>query len=271
MKDRIKQNRFYLALLAGILFTLPQTSCAEGPADVYESFTYTFTGDTYENESFGYRLLSPAQIVEGETYPLVLFLHGAGERGDDNESQLIYFPQWMAEPDRREDYPCFVLAPQCRQGEIWSSIHWQAEPSATIDDEPVDPMKMVGEILDQVVQEYPVDNRRIYLTGLSMGGYGSWEFAMRRPEYFAAVAPVCGGGDLTKAALLVDVPIFTYHGDADRAISVERSRAMIAAIREAGGTPRYRELPGVGHNSWNAAYHDEDGVIPWMFQQQRPE
>ena len=94
---------------------------------------------------------------------------------------------------------------------------------------------------------------------------------MRRPGYFAAVAPVCGGGDLTKAELLIDIPIYAYHGEADRAVSVERSRAMIAAIREAGGNPRYRELPGVGHNSWCAAYHNDDGVVPWMFEQRLAE
>ncbi len=259
------------AVFAAILFTLSQASSAEDPGDVYEKFTYNFTGGEYENESFGYRLMSPAQIVEGETYPLILFLHGAGERGDDNESQLMHFPGWMAEPERREDYPCFVLVPQCSKGEIWSSIHWRSEPSATLDDDPADHMKMVVEILDLVVAQYPIDARRIYLTGLSMGGFGSWELAMRRPDYFAAVAPVCGGGDLTKAELLVDIPIYAYHGDADRAISVERTREIIAAIREAGGSPRYRELPGVGHNSWNAAYHDDDGVIPWMFEQRLPE
>jgi predicted peptidase len=112
-----------------------------------------------------------------------------------------------------------------------------------------------------------VDEKRIYLTGLSMGGYGAWELAMRQPTRFAALAPICGGGDESQAAILKDIPVWAWHGDADPAVPVERSRRMIEAIKTAGGKPRYSELPGVGHDSWTPAYTRADGVVPWLFEQ----
>jgi predicted peptidase len=104
-----------------------------------------------------------------------------------------------------------------------------------------------------------------------MGGYGSWDLAARRPELFAAVVPICGGGDEHAAERLLKTPIWAVHGDADTAVPVERSRRMIEAIKAAGGQPKYSELPGVGHNSWTPAYSDPEGVLPWMFEQVRTE
>jgi predicted peptidase len=121
--------------------------------------------------------------------------------------------------------------------------------------------------LDRTVAKYPVDPQRIYLTGLSMGGYGAWELAMRQPARFAAVAPVCGGGDQRQAWRLVDVPSWAWHGSADPAVPVERSRCMIDAIMKAGGRPKYTELDGVRHDSWTEAYESADGLVPWMFEQ----
>jgi predicted peptidase len=122
-------------------------------------------------------------------------------------------------------------------------------------------------ILDEVTAKNLIDPARVYLTGLSMGGYGAWELAERMPERFAALVPVCGGGDEAQASRLVGLPIWAWHGDEDTAVPVERSRRMIAAIEEAGGTPHYTELKGVGHDSWTAAYSGPDSVLPWMFEQ----
>ncbi len=103
-----------------------------------------------------------------------------------------------------------------------------------------------------------------------MGGYGSWDLAERMPERFAALAPVCGGGDETKADRLAALPIWAWHGDADTAVPVERSRRMVAAIERAGGKPKYTELPGVGHDSWTPAYHGPDNLLAWLFAQSKP-
>ncbi len=216
-----------------------------------------------------YQLLAPEHIEPGKKYPLILFLHGAGERGSDNTAQLKFLPTWIAEPKLRAKYPCFLIAPQCPAGEKWVNSPWDKKTSQPLPVEMAEPMKIAVEILDQVIAEKPVDTDRLYLTGLSMGGYGTWDLAARLPERFAAAAPICGGGDDKQAERLVKLPIWAWHGDADPAVPVRRSREMIAAIKKAGGSPKYTELPGVGHDSWVKAYTDPDGVIPWLFAQKK--
>ncbi len=241
------------------------------PDDVVKQFeerSFTYTGGEYKNEAFKYRLLKPEKIEAGKTYPVVLFLHGAGERGDDNTNQLQYLPEQMAKQEFRRKYPCFLVAPQCRAGKMWVQLNWSDKTSVPMK-EPGDQMKVVLGILEDVLKNNPTDPDRVYLTGLSMGGYGSWDLAMRMPEKFAAAAPICGGGDETHADTLVKLPVWAWHGDADEAVPVERSRKMIDAIKRAGGNPKYTELKGVGHNSWTPAYSSPEGLIPWLFEQRR--
>jgi predicted peptidase len=234
-------------------------------ADVYKEKTITYTGGDYQNETFKYRLLTPAKVEAGKKYPVILFLHGAGERGDDNVAQLKYFPEYILSDENRRKHPCYVIAPQCREGKSW------AQRSNQSSSEPTEQMQVALQALRDTVKNYPVDTKRIYLTGLSMGGYGSWDLAVRHPDWFAAVAPICGGGDESQAAMIKDIPIWAWHGDADDAVPVERSRQMIEAIKAAGGSPKYTELKGVGHNSWTPAYTDPQGLVPWMFEQAREE
>ena len=167
----------------------------------------------------------------------------------------------------RAKYPCFILAPQCPNNQKWVELPWDSKVSQAMPKEPSEPMKHAIGMMDEIIKTEPIDKHRIYLTGLSMGGYGTWDLAMRMPNRFAAIAPCCGGGDSSKAELLVNMPIFDYHGDADHAVPVERSRQMIEAIRKAGGHPKYTELKDVDHNCWTAAYTDPNGVVPWMFEQ----
>lgn len=215
-----------------------------------------------------YRLLPPPEVAEGERYPLVLFLHGAGERGDDNETQLVHFPVKMATPERRAAFPCYVLAPQCPAGERWTTDDWGSKDSRALPPEPTAPMAGAIDALLEVCREHPVDLDRVYLTGLSMGGYGAFELASRHPDWFAAAAPICGGGDNEQAATLAGLPLSVWHGDADRAVPVENSRSMIAALRALGEEPDYHELPGVGHAAWTQAYGAE-GCLEWMFEKRR--
>ena len=217
---------------------------------------------------FHYRLLRPATLEPGKRYPLVLFLHGAGERGSDNTSQLKYLPTWLAEPPLRQQFPCFVVAPQCRAEHRWSPFDWSDKTSSPLAAEPTADLAAAIAALDAVCREEPVDGSRIYLTGLSMGGYGSWELAARQPERFAAVVPICGGADEAQAAKIAHLPIWCFHGDADRVVPVERSRSMVAALKAAGGSPKYSELPGVGHDSWTPAYRD-GSLLEWLFAQRQ--
>ncbi len=215
-----------------------------------------------------YRLLAPANIEAGKKYPVILFLHGSGERGTDNRAQLKFLPTLLSDPEMRKKYPCFLIAPQCPPDRRWGSIDWKGGKT-TYDANLGDELQAAFDALKEVMASQPIDADRVYLTGLSMGGYGSWELATRHPEVFAAVAPICGGGDKTDVKPLAGLPLWAWHGDADPAVNVERSREMIAAIKVAGGKPKYTELPGVGHNSWDAAYTRPDGVVPWIFTQVR--
>lgn len=194
------------------------------------------------------RFLSPSRF-RGRV-PLVVFLHGAGQRGADNVQQLLTLPQQLY---RSSEIPCAVLAPQCPCGSSWGS--WMPE---------------LEELIERTIQQHHIDPDRIYLTGLSMGGFGSWELAARRPDLFAAIVPVCGGGRPDCAESLKNLPLWAVHGSEDTVVLPERSREMITAIQSVGGTPRYTELPGVGHNCWKYAYDPESGILKWMFQQRRP-
>jgi predicted peptidase len=221
-----------------------------------------------ERKAVKYRFLAPDEVRPDAKFPLVLFLHGAGERGNDNRKQLLYLPDTLSQIPNRKRYPCFAVAPQCPQNMKWVDVPWDEEASPP---QPAasGPMKMVLAILDEVLHTWPIDPARIYLTGLSMGGFGAWDLAMRRPKQFAAVAPLCGGGDELQAALLKDVPIWAVHGEMDAAVPVNRSRRMIKAIENAGGKPKYTELPGVGHNCWSKAYAPDFGLLDWLFEQRR--
>jgi len=226
------------------------------------SVSVTEAGQAVE---FRYRLLAPAAPEAGAAYPLVVFLHGAGERGRDNEKQLKYLPTWMAEPSLRERHPCYLLAPQCREDERWADVSW-ADKKSTPQGPPTTDLLAAVAAMQTVISREAVDPARIYLTGLSMGGFGTWDLAARQPQRFAAILPICGGGDEATAPRLAKLPIWCFHGDADQVVAVDRSRSMIAAIKAAGGSPKYSELPGVGHDSWTPAYRDP-AVLDWLFAQ----
>lgn len=216
---------------------------------------------------YSYRLMEPEPGPAGQPFPLVVYLHGAGERGSDNASQLRYLPTRMAAPTTRETCPCYLLAPQCRTGTNWVETPRafdRSVPRAA----PGPMMQAVLAAIDDVLANFPIDPRRLYLTGLSMGGYGSWDLGTRAAERWAAVVPICGGGDELYADRLASVPVWAWHGDADDVVPVSRSRVMIEAIRRAGGKPRYTELAGVGHDSWTPAYNSRE-LLDWMFAQRR--
>jgi dienelactone hydrolase len=183
--------------------------------------------------------------------PAILFLHGAGERGQDGvvPSQVGLGPAVLAHPER---FPCLVVFPQARQT-------WQAGS---------DDAKAALAALDDVTAHYKVDPDRVYLTGLSMGGAGSWSIAAADPGRFAAVVPVCGFGNIETAGKLASVPLWTILGDADMDRIVSSTRAMVTALRDAGAPVRYTEYRSVGHNSWDRAYNDP-AVIEWLLSQRR--
>jgi predicted peptidase len=236
------------------------------PADLTEVFAArTFRSKKYS--SLPYRLLIPKQYLKTRAYPLVLFLHGSDERGTDNMKQLYVGLNIFADEKMMRRYPCFIAAPQCPTGMKWVDVNWK-EKRHTMHENPTPSLAMAVELVEELQNEFSIDNKRIYITGYSMGGFGAWEAIERRPDLFAAAVPVCGGGDETKAFHAARMPIWAFHGALDQIVKVSRSRNMIDAIVMAGGMPRYTEYPEINHFSWGLAYSDPQ-VLEWLFKQKK--
>ncbi|MGN6136555.1 MAG: prolyl oligopeptidase family serine peptidase [Aureliella sp.] len=218
-------------------------------------------------QTLKYRLLKPAPYDAERKYPLVIFLHGAGERGSDNVAQLKHGMAEFCKAKWRDKYPCYVLAPQCPEGQKWSDVDWSA-PHSELPAKTSQSMQLVFDLVDTMIKDAAVNDNRVIITGLSMGGYGTWDALARRPSLFAAAVPICGGGDPKTADRFAQVPIWCFHGDQDQAVPVSRSREMVEALKAAGGHPKYTEYPGVGHNSWAQTYADP-AVLEWLFTQLR--
>lgn len=218
--------------------------------------------------TFRYRLLRPRRRRPGERHPVLLFLHGAGERGSDNAAQLRFLPSWMAEPALREHFPCLLVAPQCRADHRWVDVDWRDPRSSRQSASPTVDLAAAIAAVDEVLATEAADPDRLAVTGLSMGGFGAWDLSARMSDRLAASLPICGGGDEATAGRFAGLPLWCFHGADDDVVPVERSRTMVAALRAAGGSPTYTELPGVGHDSWTPAYRDP-AVLGWLLSQRR--
>ena len=170
----------------------------------------------------------------------------------------------MASPKRRADFPCYVLVPQCPPNEMWSVLSRTRGVAAPFGDAAEDSMRSVESAILHLLETENIDVSRMYVCGLSMGGFGTWDLIWRRPEWFAAAGPICGGANPIHAPKYVGRAIWNWHGDADKAVAVELSDQILSAIRNWGGSPKETRLPGVGHNSWNQA-HADGQLVDWLF------
>jgi len=259
----MKRYRCFFPLTIAITISLaadqiPARAEADKDAE-FETRQFTDAGGT----TLLYRLLKPGDNrAANEKHPLLLFLHGAGERGADNRAQLKWGKEMMLTVAKQ--YGCFVLVPQCPKERKWVEIDW-SKPTHKMPAEISQSMRLTLDVIGKLQEQYPIDPDRLYVMGLSMGGYGTWDIIQRCPDMFAAAVPICGGGDET-AADRIKAPVWAFHGDKDGAVPVSRSRNMIAAIKAVGGKPKYTEYPGVDHNSWSAAFK-EPGMLKWLFSQ----
>jgi len=212
-----------------------------------------------------YRFAAPEKIGEGKTYPLVLFLHGSGERGNDNKAQLNHGVKSILENSEKLGQPIFLIAPQCPADKTWAP--YRTDPSSPADGTFANPLlDAVLTLVGETASKQPVDRNRIYITGLSMGGFGTWAAIARKPEIFAAAIPICGAGDPRTVVRFKNMPIRIFHGDADNVVPPAGSQLMFDALKEAGSDAKLTLYPGVGHDSWTQTYADEE-VIRWLFAQ----
>ena len=221
-----------------------------------------------------YRILYPENYDATKKYPLVLFLHGGGERGNDNEKQLAHGARVFLKPENRRAFPAIVIAPQCPEDSYWASVKFERtkyplELDFNYEYQIPKGLKLAIALTDDIIQKEAVDAKRVYITGLSMGGMGTLEAVYRFPGKFAAAAVVCGGGDVdafTKKQ--AKIPFWLFHGDVDAVIAVENSRNMVAQLKELGADVKYTEYEGVNHNSWENAYAEPE-LLPWLFSKSR--
>ena len=256
MKSFSFLSKVFLTLVCGLFLFHP--SFSQGTLFNYGKYSNA------EGDSLNYRILVSDYDI-GSKYPLVIFLHGAGERGSDNESQLKWGVSNFATSRVMKMHRPIVIAPQCPEGESW--VDYKSD-SRTMKKSPTKSMQLVLDLISEAVAKYPIDTSRIYITGLSMGGFGTFDAIARRPDLFAAAVPVCGGGDASKASIMADMPIWIFHGALDGAVDAARAREMVEALTRAGGHVGYTQYPETGHFSWVAAYSDEM-MIDWLFRQRR--
>lgn len=205
-----------------------------------------------KNISVNYVLQFPDDYKkEKHDWPLIVFLHGSGERGNDLSKLSIHGPLKYVENGNKLD--AVILAPQCPEKQVWD-------------------MDVLTTLIKEVVLKHRINFTRVYLTGLSMGGYGTWELALEHPEMFAAVAPICGRINYTfseNASKLKDKPVWVFHGAKDEVVSIANSEKMVKALKNAGGNPKFTIFPEAGHDSWSKPYSDVDFYTWLLFQEQK--
>lgn len=242
------------SLLMGGLTTLASTANAQGQSSGLLTRTVRVG-----HESYSYQIYVPAKLQGKKNVPVILFLHGIGQRGDTG-----YLPTSGAAGTLARGYlekvPAIILLPQCRKGLYWSDPQME---------------RMVTAALETTVTEFSADNKRLYLTGVSMGGFGAWHMAAQSPEKFAAIVAICGGSPLRTgdrftpiAERIASTPVWIFHGENDRVVPVTESRQMVAALKAVNGNRvRYSEYKGVGHNVWLNALSESE-LLPWILSQQ---
>ena len=227
---------------------------------------------TADGHQLPYRLFVPANYDPARKYPVVLFLHGLGERGTDNRAQLeaTAAPLVFVRPENQARWPAFMVAPQCPPDELWSDLTSASPDYAPAAPNPTWPLAASVDLLQALGQEFAgIDAGRQIITGLSMGGSGTWDAITRYPGLFQKAVPVCGVGDPALAPAIAGLPLWTFHSADDPQMPVAKTRLMVQALRQAGGAPLYTEycvngLPCYGHAAWEPAYATPD-LLPWLF------
>lgn len=234
-------------------------------------------GQSYQSEilvqdkdTLPYRILFPKNFNPNEATPLVVILHGAGERGNDNKAQLFHGAKLFQEDKFRAQHSAIVVFPQCPENSYWASVKRDYTTSlekkytyATMPPQ-YNQLEMVEALMRFLENKYTIDPKRRYVGGLSMGGMGTFELVSRNPDYFAAAFPICGGANPNWATLLSKTPLWIFHGEKDDVVWVEHSKRMYKALKEIKAPVKLTLYPEVKHDSWHNAFADQN-LMPWLF------
>ena len=238
--------------------------------NLYEKHLFINGADTLP-----YRLLLPQNFDANKTYPLILFLHGAGERGNDNEAQLQHGSNLFLKDSIRNQYPAIVVFPQCPQNSFWSNVDIQTDTTTktrTFDfikgGTPTYAMQLLIELLNDLEKKYKSSPTQRYVIGLSMGGMGTFELVRRKRNYFAAAIPICGGAKPSTAKKLTKTKWWIFHGEKDDVVPSNFSKQMAEALKNKGADVKLTMYPNANHNSWDSAFA-ESNLMPWLFSQHK--
>jgi predicted peptidase len=223
-------------------------------------------------DTLPYRLLLPVNYSPKQKYPLIVFLHGSGERGRDNEKQLLHGGDLFLRDSIRQKYPAIVVFPQCPEGLTWANVTSRYDTSGkriftfNSDGPATVPMRQLQTLIAQLQKEYPVDKKRTYVGGLSMGGMGTFELVRRNPKMFAAAFPICCAADPDNPEKLTRPAWWIFHGAKDNVVPPEYSQKMADALTKQRASVKFTLYPEAMHNSWDSAFAEKD-LMPWLFSQ----
>ena len=254
--------------IAAVICVMTVVSAVAGEKIPAVQLTEPLVYTNAQGATIPYRFTAPKAVEAGKKYPLVILFHGAGERGTNNVAQLVHGATDILNYMRERGIEGYFIAGQCPADKQWVDTPWSLM-AHRMPEKPSESMALMIELIEKTMKELPVDRNQVLVTGISMGGYGTWDIVQRHPDWFAAAMPCCGGGDVTLAWKIRGVPIWAFHGDQDCVVPFKRSRDMVSALWAVDGNVRYREYPGVGHGCWGPTYADWDNVLAWFFAQRR--
>lgn len=254
-----------------LLFLLNSFFIQAQELGLYEKHWIIQSGDTMP-----FRVLLPENYDPAKKYPLVLFLHGRGESGTDNEKQLTHGAKMFLQDSIRKNYPAIVVFPQCASNSYWSNVQMITTGSKTGKrtfyfvpvGEPSQSMKMLQALVANLLERYPVKMDQVYVMGLSMGGMGTFELVRRMPGLFAAAIPICGGAHTATAAQLIKTSWWIFHGGKDDVVLPVYSEKMYEALQKVKAKVQFKLFPDANHNSWDPAFA-EPGLLKWLFEQRK--
>jgi len=235
----------------------------------YESKLFISGTDTLP-----YRILYPDGWDKSKKYPLVIFLHGSGERGNDNEAQLVHGGSLFLKPEVRQQFPAIIVFPQCQKKSFWSNVEMKVDQNGKQvfnfpkDAEPTKAMNLLIGLVEKLQKQSFTDKRKMYAGGLSMGGMGTFELLWRKPKMFAAAFAICGGGNVEHVKKYRKVPLWIFHGEKDDVVLPVYSEMIVNKLKEMGKEPKFTLYPDANHNSWDSAFAEPD-LLPWLFSKSR--